>query len=272
MTTDLSDALIDEHLRGAFGRPFRYLDETDSTNDQALAWLAEGAPEGALVVAEHQTAGRGRRGRTWEAPPGDALLFSLVLRPRGQAQVVELLTTAAGVACARGIQETCGLDVGLKWPNDLMVGDEKVAGILVESRVAGGSIDGAVAGIGVNVRWPRGEEGAGFATPATSLADVAARGPGVSVPPRATLLAAIVAALEEVYTRLGKDSGRDEVRREAMDRSTILGREVLVRFADGSSVSGRALELTSSGALALSRADGSTVILGVGEIERVRPA
>lgn len=269
MAGDLSDALIDEHLRGSFGRPFRYLDETDSTNDRALSWLAEGAPEGALVVAEHQTSGRGRRGRKWEAPPGDALLFSVVLRPRGQAQVVELLTTAAGVACARALA-SFGFEVGLKWPNDVIVGDEKLVGILVESRVTGGSIAGAVAGIGMNVRWPQGVEGAAFPTPATSLARLA-EGSGGEVPGRAALLGAVVAELERAYEGLATDSGREDVRREAAQRSTVLGREITVRFADGSSVSGRAEQLTSSGALALAQSDGATVILGVGEIERVRP-
>lgn len=271
MPSDLSEPLIDASLRGTFGRPFQLLDVTDSTNERALEWMGEGAPEGALVVAEQQTAGRGRRGRTWESRPGDALLFSLVLRPSGPAEVVELLTTTLGVACAEGIAEVSGLDAGLKWPNDVMAGEAKLAGILVESRVSGGSFGGAVAGIGINVRWPQGDEGRDFATPATSLAAEASSQPGVSVPGRAELLGAVVSSFEDLYTRLEDPETREDVRRRASDRSTILGREVTVRFGDGSVVEGRARELTASGALVLD-AGGSSTILGVGEIERIRPS
>ena len=269
MTTDLSESLIDDALRGAFGRPFRLFEETDSTNERALAWLQEGAPEGAAVVADQQTAGRGRRGRSWESKPGAALLFSIVLRPRGPSEVVELLTTTLGVACAAALETSCGMPVGLKWPNDVMVGERKLAGILVESRVTGGSLGGAVAGIGINVRWPVGAEGDDFPTPATSLADVASQDPDLVVPPRAELMASVVAEFETLYGGLSDAEGREVVRRAAAERSTVLGREVSVRFADGTSVEGRARELTSSGALVL-ETGGSSVILGVGEIEKIR--
>ena len=271
MPTDLSESQIDASLRGAFGRPFRLLDVTDSTNERALEWMREQAPEGALVVAEQQTAGRGRRGRTWESRPGDALLFSLVLRPTGPAEVVELLTTTLGVACSEAIESVVGLRVGLKWPNDVMVEDRKLAGILVESRVTGGSFGGAVAGIGINVRWPQGDEGLGFPTPPTSLAAEASGRPDVIVPGRAELLGAVVSSFERLYSSLGDLDAREDVRRRASERSTILGREVAVRFGDGSVVEGRARELTASGALVL-ETNGSSTILGAGEIERVRPA
>ena len=271
MDSDLGDALIEASLQGGFGRPFRYLASTDSTNEQALRWLAAGAPEGALVVADHQTAGRGRRGRAWVARPGEALLFSLVLHPRGQSQVVELLTTALGVACSRGIEAACGLDVGLKWPNDVMVGDRKLAGILVESRVGGGAIDGAVAGIGINVYGPPESDEVDFSNPASSIAtELSSRQGGAGVPSRAVLLAEVVSAFEALYSRLATPDGRDEVRAEATRRSSVLGRVVSVRLGDGSTVEGRAVELTSSGALALARDDGATVVLGAGEIERLR--
>ena len=270
MASDLSEELIDSVIGGSFGRPFRFLDVTDSTNEQALQWLAEGAPEGALVVADHQTAGRGRRGRAWASRPGDSLLFSVVLRPRGRAQVVELLTTAVGIACARGIERSCGLRVGLKWPNDIMVSEAKLAGILVESRVRGGVIAGAVAGVGINVRWPAEDLTEDFATPATSLAVAARAEPSATVAARSDILGAVIDSLAEVYASLATADGCEEVRREAEERSTVIGREVSVRFADGSAVSGRATELTSSGALVLARADGASVILGVGEIEQLR--
>ena len=271
MAADLSEELIDSVMSGAFGRPFRYLEVTDSTNSQALQWLEQGAPEGALVVADHQTAGRGRRGRRWESRPGDALLFSLVLRPQGRAQVNELLTTALGVACARGIEQSCALGVGLKWPNDVMAEGAKVAGILVETLVRGGAIAGAVAGIGINVRWPPQTTVEGFAAPATSIAAAAEDRSEARIPSRAELLGSVIGAFARVYEDLDSPEGGEEVRREAQARSTVMGHEVTVRFADGSAVEGRALELTSSGALVLGRAGGASVILGVGEIEQLRP-
>ncbi len=268
MASDLSDALIDASLAGGFGRPFRLFEVIESTNEHALGWLKEGAPEGALVVADQQTAGRGRRGRVWESRPGEALLFSLVLRPRGPSEVIELLTTTLGVACADAIEDVCNLEVGLKWPNDVMVGEQKLAGILVESRVTGGSMGGAVAGIGINVRGAPDDAGQAFSTPATSIA--AAGVPDASVPSRAELLGAVISSFEALYLGLGELDLREEVRRRATDRSTILGKRVSVRFADGSVAEGRAEQLTASGALVLDRG-GATVILGVGEIERVRP-
>ena len=270
MDSDLGDAVIESSLKGSFGRPFRYLASTDSTNEQALRWLADGAPEGALVVADHQTAGRGRHGRTWVSRPGDALLFSLVLRPRGQSQFAELLTTTLGVACARGIEAASLLSVGLKWPNDVMAGDRKLAGILLESRVGGGAIEGAVAGVGINVRWPCEPDDADFSSPATSIASELSRQKGARIPSRAVLLAEVVSAFEALYARLDTPDGRDEVRADATRRSIVLGRAVTVLLGDGSSVEGRAIELTSSGALALTLDDGATVVLGVGEIERLR--
>lgn len=123
----------------------RYLPETDSTNRQAMAWALGGAPHGALVLADFQTAGRGRMGRTWVASPGSGLLFSVVLRPTREPDLRPLFTLAAAVAiceCVSGL----GLEPGLKWPNDVLIENRKVAGILAEA--AG---DVVILGVGVNV-------------------------------------------------------------------------------------------------------------------------
>jgi BirA family transcriptional regulator, biotin operon repressor / biotin---[acetyl-CoA-carboxylase] ligase len=120
------------------GRPRRHLRETTSTNDLARALATAGAPHGTLVTAGHQTAGRGRQGRTWTAPPGQALLLSLVVR-----EVDPLLPLRAGLAVA----DLAGAGALLKWPNDVLVGGRKVAGVLVESRPQEGW---TVVGIGVN--------------------------------------------------------------------------------------------------------------------------
>jgi BirA family transcriptional regulator, biotin operon repressor / biotin---[acetyl-CoA-carboxylase] ligase len=123
----------------------RYLEATDSTNRQAMAWAREGAPHGALVLADFQTAGRGRLGRSWVAPPGSSLLFSAVLRPGWEPGFRPLLTLAAAAAICECLSDL-GFDPGLKWPNDVLLADRKVAGILAEA--AG---DVVILGLGVNV-------------------------------------------------------------------------------------------------------------------------
>lgn len=121
----------------------RWFVEVDSTNRVAADLARAGAPDGVVVGADHQTAGRGRRGRTWESRPGASLLVSVILRP-----APAVVTLAAGVAAAEACETVAGVDVGLKWPNDLLVGEAKVGGILAEL-VAGA----AVVGLGVNLAW-----------------------------------------------------------------------------------------------------------------------
>src|SRR5680860_1413471 len=136
MTSDLSAARIEGALRGRWGRPLRFFEEIESTNSEALEWAEEGAPEGAAVVADHQSAGRGRLGRTWLSEPGAVLPLSVVLRPRLPPDRFGLLSAAAGVATAEAIAEVSGLSCRLKWPNDVTISGRQVAGILHESRVS----------------------------------------------------------------------------------------------------------------------------------------
>ncbi len=143
---EISAALADLPLGG-----LRFFSTIGSTNDEALAWAAGGARDLSLVVAEEQTAGRGRSGRKWHTPPGSALALSLILRPT----VVECTLPAriAGLA-ALAMVESCrglGLVAQIKWPNDILLHGRKAAGILVESAWAGNQLDASVLGIGVNV-------------------------------------------------------------------------------------------------------------------------
>jgi BirA family biotin operon repressor/biotin-[acetyl-CoA-carboxylase] ligase len=121
----------------------RWFPEVDSTNRLAADMVRAGAADGLVVGADHQTAGRGRRGRTWESPPGSNLLVSVVLRP-----VPPLVTLAAGVAAAEACEAVAGVATSLKWPNDVLVGGTKVGGIL--SELVG---DAAVVGLGLNLGW-----------------------------------------------------------------------------------------------------------------------
>lgn len=263
MTADLSPESIDAALAGELGRPFRFLDEVGSTNTEALLWAKDGAPHGALVVTDHQTAGRGRWSRSWVSAPGALLQFSLVLRPKLQPDQFGLLTTALGVACAEGIEAASGLTAAVKWPNDVRVGGKKVAGILVESHLAGGDFDAAIAGIGINVDWAIDQIPPEMKDTATSLsAQLAA-----PAPPRAELLGEILRSLEQHLD--GLPEGREQLLAKATERSDVLGSEVTVRFSDGRQIEGRAEALNEVGALVVRQAEGTTIV-AVGEVEQLR--
>lgn len=270
MNDHLSARAVEASLRGRFGRPLRVVETTGSTNEDALQWSQQGAPEGALVVADHQRQGRGRHGRRWLSRPGGALLFSLVLRPSRAVDEIELLTTALGVACAEGIESVTRLRGALKWPNDVTVDGYKLAGILVESRLEGARVDAVVAGVGVNVSWPE-ERISSDELNATSIAAEIAGSARGEIPSRAALLGHILTGIESAYDSLAHEEARRDLMRRAAERSLVLGREIQVRLADGGTVSGRAESLTESGALAIDTS-GGTIVVRAGEVEGVRPA
>lgn len=155
---DAFDALR-EHL-GLFGRRAIFFDTIGSTNDIVAELAANGAEDGVLVIADAQTAGRGRRGRAWFSPPGAGLYVSVLLAPgraaTEPARATSLLTLAAGVALAEGVERATGLSADIKWPNDLRIGARKLAGILAEGATSPGGPGGAgtlrvVLGFGINV-------------------------------------------------------------------------------------------------------------------------
>jgi BirA family biotin operon repressor/biotin-[acetyl-CoA-carboxylase] ligase len=169
--------------RGRFGRPFLFVERCASTQR-----LLDGAPEGAVAAADEQTEGRGRLGRSWHAPAGTSLLFSVVLEPPVRSERLPELSVVAGEAVAQAIAAETGLAPAIKLPNDVLIDGRKVAGILAEAS------DGRVVlGIGVNVSQRADEFPADVAAPATSLALE-----GASVE-RGVLLAAILECLERRY-------------------------------------------------------------------------
>ena len=182
MDDRLTAADVEPLLRGRFGRPCLFVERCPST--QRL--LPDDAPEGTLAVTEEQTEGRGRLGRSWHAPAGTSILCSLVLRPAVETARLPELTVVAGRAVAAAIADLTGLDPSVKFPNDVLVGGRKVAGILAEA-----SEGRVVLGIGVNVNQTEIELPAETAAPSSSLRIETGR----SVP-RAPLLAAILLRLE----------------------------------------------------------------------------
>lgn len=235
-------------------------DETVSTNDDALRAAREGAAEGVVVVADRQTAGRGRLGRTWWSEPGTALLVSWIVRPVDaaggrDALPVErwtVLPLLAGLAAAEGIGRACGLDVGLKWPNDLMVAGRKLGGILVEAEPP----RFAVVGLGVNVGATEFPEE--IRETATSVVAAGGRSPG-----RATILAAVLATFEEAL------AAPQEALVRYRARCASLGREVRVERAGAPPLEGTARDVDARGALVI-EAGGEQVVVPAGDVVHLR--
>lgn len=262
---DLGPGALAAARSARFGSPVRALATTGSTNSVALEWAAQGAPEGALVVADHQSAGRGRLGRAWLSSPGCCLLFSLVLRPAAPLDDLGALPVAVGVAAAEAVARCARVATGLKWPNDITVDGRKLGGILVESRTSGPGPAAVVAGVGINVGWRAEDIPADIGGRATSIAAEAGTAPG-----RAELLGEILAALEDLYPASLDEAWAAAVARAHEARSELIGREVAVRLGAGGVVSGRAVRVLASGALEIDA--GRAVIVGSGEVEAVRQA
>ena len=190
-------------LTGALGRhPVQFFDCTGSTNDLALALSNTGAPDSTLIVADSQSAGRGRlEGRAWHSPPGTGLYFSLILRPRLAPADFPKLTLAAGLALCKALESHTQCQPGLKWPNDLFLHGKKCGGILTETQaVAGAGQTAVVIGIGINVNTPAEAFSGELRAKATSLLAET----GVSHE-RGPLLAAILSELDLVVARLEQD-------------------------------------------------------------------
>lgn len=238
--------------------PIRRLAEVDSTNRYALDAARAGEPAGLVVVADHQTAGRGRLGRTWEAPAGASLLMSVLLRPAIRLEAMHLLTMAAGLAMAEAVAEVAGFDPTIKWPNDLLAGDRKLAGMLTEAEVTDGEVTAVVVGIGVNVQWT--DFPPEIAETATACNLVV--GHDVS---RDALLDAFVARYDLRLADL------DAVPEDYRARLGTLGQRVRIELAGGS-FEGIATGVADDGSLEVRTDDGGTRVVTAGDVVHLRPA
>jgi len=235
--------VITEMTQGSmFGRSFRYYDEIESTNVEAKELAMAGAPEGTVVIAELQRAGRGRLGRRWTSPAGKGLLFSVILRPTLPMSRAHMLTIVAAVAAARGIEAQTDAAVRIKWPNDLFVGDRKAGGILLEVAGEQDVVEWVIVGIGINVNTEYAELPVDLRRTATSLK--MATGDPVD---RSELLARILLALETAYKEAQKH-GFDRALSEFRQRDYLLKRSVSVQTREGS-VIGEATGIDNQGAL-----------------------
>jgi BirA family transcriptional regulator, biotin operon repressor / biotin---[acetyl-CoA-carboxylase] ligase len=234
--------------------PVELVDEVDSTNRVLLDRAREGAPHGLVLVADHQTAGRGRLDRTWEAEPGAALLVSVLLRPQLAPGRLHRLTMAAAVAAVDACRAVAGVGVDIKWPNDLVVDDgRKLAGLLAESIVEAERVVAVVVGMGLNLRADRLPEGA------VALEQLAGH-----VVERDPLLMAWLEGFGTLLTDVDGKAALPAYR----SRCSTLGRDVRVERPDGV-LEGVARDVTDDGRL-LVDAEGGPVAISVGDVTHVR--
>jgi len=238
-------------------RPFA---EIDSTNTYVRSEARLGAPEGLVAVAEHQTAGRGRLDRRWESPPGSSLLMSVLFRPVIDPGELHLCTAAVALAAVQACREVAGVDPSVKWPNDLLVGEAKLAGVLAEAEFSAGAVEAVVVGIGLNVAWP-GPPGLG----GTCLDDLVTTG----AVDRQALLAALLGALAPRRGLLDSPEGRQELADELRGRCATLGRRVRVELAAQTLV-GLATGIDEAGHLLLRTAEGPQAV-AAGDVVHLRP-
>jgi len=241
--------------------------ETGSTNSDLLAAARAGAPEGTVLAAEVQTAGRGRLDRRWICPPRAALSFSVLLRPDGLPPAARgWIPLLAGVAVAAGLRAQAGLDARLKWPNDVLVGGAKISGILAEQ--AG---DAIVLGTGINVSTRREE------LPVPHATSVVLAG---AAPDREQLLVAVLGELETWYRRWvaavavpagagGPGGDPAGLRAEYLRLSATVGQQVRVSMPGGKLITGRAQDVDATGRLVVGTASGP-VTVSAGDVVHVR--
>ncbi len=233
--------------------------ETGSTNDDVMVRAGRGEPEGLVLIADVQRAGRGRRGRRWEAPPASALLSSWLFRPPVSVPPATV-SMAVGVAAADACRTLGAGRTGLKWPNDLVVGDRKMGGMLAESTVRGDRVDAVVVGIGINVASV--ELSPEVAAGSTSLGAEGGR------PDRDELLAAMVVEVERRYERL-VDGGVDDLVGAWRRRLDTLGRRVRLEL-DAEAVEGVAVDVDATGALVVDTERGRRRVT-VADVVHLRP-
>lgn len=285
MEPDDAASAASSSLTGTRFADVRWVAETGSTNADALQLGRDGEPEGIVLVADHQTAGRGRLGRTWQAPVGGSLLCTILLRP--PAAVAGATTMAVAVSAAGAVAELTGRAPRLKWPNDLVwpgdgsAPDRKLAGILAEvdwpsaSTITGGWSEPRASerlvvavGIGLNVDWGD-EVPEDLAEIAVSLDALTAP---AAPPGRVDVLVAMLQHLDGWYRRLlDGPEGAEELLAAWRERSATLGRRVRVDLGSDDLV-GTAVDVTADGHLVVETLEGERRTVAVGDVVHLRPA
>lgn len=260
---EVPDVLTGEELKSLMqtqwaGRNIVYYPETDSTNLRIRELGDAGAPHGTLAVADMQTSGRGRRGRTWESPPGSSIYMSILLRPDIIPGAAPMLTLVMACSVAEGISDCENVDVRIKWPNDVIAGGKKLVGILTEMSTQIDYINHVTIGVGINVNMTEFPEN--IRDTATSLR--LETGHKVR---RAPLIAAIMKRFEENYAVFLKTQDMSGLMEKYSGMLINLDREVLVLGAEDS-YKAHALGIDRQGELIVRREDGTEEKIYAGEV------
>jgi BirA family biotin operon repressor/biotin-[acetyl-CoA-carboxylase] ligase len=259
----LSETNVQEGLKTSFiGRKICTFGILKSTNDHAWRLAEEGAGEGTVVIAEEQTAGRGRFGRSWASPSGMGIWCSVIFRPSLFPWEAPRMTMMAALAAARAISASTGVPVSLKWPNDVLIEGKKVCGILTELSAETDAVRFVITGIGINVHQREGDFPAALRDKAVSL-HMALDGP-VS---RMQVIRCLLGELENVYV-LMNTAGFAALRREIVSLSCVVGRAVSVRQKN-LVYRGRVLDIDETGGLVMELAGGRIEHIISGEVQLV---
>jgi BirA family transcriptional regulator, biotin operon repressor / biotin---[acetyl-CoA-carboxylase] ligase len=262
------DLLLPAEIRdglktSTFGREWiDYFPVIDSTNVRARMIADRGAPEGTVVVAEAQLKGKGRRGRSWFSPAGEGVTVSVILRPRVPPSEAPQLVLMAAVAAAEALLAQAALPVSIKWPNDILVGGKKIAGILTEMRLAGDRIDHVVIGMGVNVNTPAESLPSEIAAIATSLCAVTGR-----TFSRAGLLRTYLEKLEGWYA-IFRERRFEAIRDRWLEIARIVGKQVKIAGVDRT-YEGEVVDIDPTGFLILKSPDGGVQRILAGDVSMI---
>jgi BirA family biotin operon repressor/biotin-[acetyl-CoA-carboxylase] ligase len=271
MVTGVQGSRARSALAGTRFADVRWVDRTTSTNDDLRELALDPTSEDVVLVADHQTAGRGRLGRRWEAPPASSLLMSVLVRVALAPSQAHLVATAAACAAADACAQVAGFEPALKWPNDLVVLDDrgevrgKLAGILAESIVDGERLDAVVVGIGINVNWPE-----QLPPELDGIAIAVNRVVGQEVD-REDLLIALLERLAVWLAPIGRVDGRADLVARYRATCSTLGARVRVELL-GETFEGTATQIDDEGHLVVDADDGTRRTVVAGDVVHVRPA
>lgn len=235
-----------------------YYEKTDSTNTRIHQLAAEGAAEGTVAWAEMQTAGKGRRGRSWESPAGTNLYFSILLRPQIEPDKAPMLTLIMAHSVAKAVKSQENLETQIKWPNDLILAQKKICGILTEMNLTGQNIDYVVVGVGINVNVTEFPEE--LCDKATSL--YIETGKKVE---RKELISSILKEFDRQYTKFLQIQDLSFLQEEYNQILVNKDREVLV-LEPGKEYKAKALGINPMGELLVEKEDGSIEAVFAGEV------
>lgn len=245
------------------GKEILYFQSITSTNTVALELASNNCNEGTVIIADMQTDGKGRLGRKWISPIGKNLYMSIILKPEIPLKDVQILTLFSAVSCASAIRKLHKIHVLIKWPNDLMVNNKKLGGILTEIKNEPGRISFAVIGIGLNINLERKDLPEDIREKATSLKEEL--GSNVS---RTDTLIAILKELERIYNLLLR-LGKTFIIEEYLKMSSTIGRDVKVIMND-TNIIGTAIDIDTNGMLIVKLADNSLKKISYGDIVHIR--